>query len=208
MKTVETFYKPGLEPVDELLLKLEEGKREVHASGIRFSVLWRLFVSLLSVTGYGYLTFICFDIFIRTSVFWSWCVIIILGPICLIYIPWFLISSFKKRLASFRYFKNIYENGVGAQGEINTLTHITGREEDCSHIETKRSNLRSKVRVDYTFEYGNGLKTGTAILRESTVEYLYINRKVCVIYLPDNPKENMLFPIPGNEFFEYRFGVK
>ena len=204
MKTVETFYKPGLEPVEELLSKLEEPHREVHASGLRFSVLWRTMAILISVVGFGYLSLICIDIFIRTAAFWSWLAIIVLGPICLFYIPWFLIKSFKKRLESFKHYKNIYENGVGAKGEINTLTHITGREQDCSHIEKRRVNSRGKVRVDYTFEYGNGLKTGTAILRESTVEYLYINRKVCVIYLPDNPLDNMLFPIPGSELFEYR----
>ena len=205
MRTVETFNKPGLEPVDELIANLNDNNRLVHAKGLRISVLWRLLFILISIVGYGFLSLFCLDLFIRTSVFWSWCVIIVLCPICLIYIPWVLISSFKKRLASFRYLKNIYENGIGAVGEINTLTHISGREQDCSNIERKRMGIRGNVRVDYTFEYENSLKIGTAILRESNAEYLYINRKVCVIYLPDNPAQSMLFPMPGNEFFEYRF---
>ncbi len=203
MKTHEKFFKPGLVPVDEIIEHLPETPRELHPIGVQFSMVWRIiffiFVSLLLIL----FIHTCIHLFIETAIVIYWAFIFVLIPIWLVIIPWKLTSTYKNKLKSFRYCQKIYQNGIPVKGYVNTLTRVTGREQNCHHIEHTWTSSLSKVRIDYTFEIDNTVKTGTALLREQNMNYLSMNSEICVLYLPDNPSENMIFPIPGNEFFEY-----
>ena len=204
MHTLETFYKPGLEPVEDIMLQLAPTPRALHPAGQRLAILWRILVCLLSIVACGYISYYCLIHYIETASFWTWFIFIAIIPICLIYIPWWLVTSYKSAIQSYYYCKNIYQNGIPTLGVINTLTLLSGQDLVSHHTERVWSSSRAKVRIDYTFCVGNSMKTGTALLCEQTINYLSMNSEICVLYLPDDPSENMMFPIPGPEFFEYR----
>ena len=203
MKTQERFYKPGIEPVDQVIQNLPNVPRKLHSKGIWFSVVWRVLCFVLISVSVIYFIHLCFIQYIETASFFCWFLIVSIIPLWLLFLPWKLISSYRNRIRSFRYCQKIYENGIPVPGTVNTLTRISGYDQNCHHIEHKWSSSLSKVRIDFTFVIDNTVKTGTATLREQNMNYLSMNSDICVLYLPDNPAENMIYPIPGNEFFDY-----
>ncbi|MBQ9816432.1 MAG: hypothetical protein IJM59_03040 [Proteobacteria bacterium] len=203
MHTREVFYKPGIEPPEKIIEGLAEVPRPLHAAGVRFSVAWRSLVFVVATLVCGYALYWSFQIYLETASFIHWFIIIAVLPVWLGFLPWWLISSYRSKLKSFNYCKNIYQNGVPAIGTINALTRFTGGVHDSHHSEHKWASLLFKARVDYTFTVDNTIKTGTALLREQSIDYLSMNDNVCVLYLPENPSDNMIYPIPGYEFFDY-----
>ena len=181
MHTREVFYKPGIEPPEKIIEGLAEVPRPLHAAGVRFSVAWRSLVFVVATLVCGYALYWSFQIYLETASFIHWFIIIAVLPVWLGFLPWWLISSYRSKLKSFNYCKNIYQN----------------------HSEHKWASLLFKARVDYTFTVDNTIKTGTALLREQSIDYLSMNDNVCVLYLPENPSDNMIYPIPGYEFFDY-----
>ncbi len=208
MHTTEEFFKPGLEPATDVMSQMMELPipRAIHPAGQKFAIVWRILVFVLSVASCVYVCFLCYQNFLDTASFWSWFVIVAVVPVCFFFIPWQLVSSYCSAMRSFRYCKNIYENGRTALGTVQTLTCISGQNLVSHHTERNWSGSRAKVRVDYSFDIGNCTKVGTAMISEQNVNYLSMNSDVCVLFLPDNPSESMIFPIPGSEFFEYQRG--
>ena len=201
MRTQEIFYKPGFEPASVVFESLPPTPREIHPIGMRYSLIWRMAVIIVAVNACVFSTIYHFNQYIQTANFLYWFIIIVLIPICILFIPWCMISTYLCRIRSFNYYKNIYQNGLAAMGSITIMTQITGTDHDSHLIKQNWRSPFSKVRVDYTFFLDNVLHTGTVLLKSQTVDYLSINTEVCVLYLPEDPSQNMLFPIPGNEFF-------
>lgn len=206
MRTEECFEKPGLEIPADTIAHLPDPPREVHPIGIQQSLAWRILVIILSLGTCAASIYYNIHQYIDTANFLNWLSIIIISPICIFFIPWYLISTYQHRLHSFNYYKEIYSKGVSCVGAVTIMTQMTGKDHDNHLIEKTWTTPFSKVRVDYTFPVDNLIKTGTIMLRTQNVEYLAINTEVCVLYLPDDPSKNMLFPIPGNEFFNSERG--
>ena len=202
MRTAESFPRPGQQlPADELAA-LPPTPRPIHGVGIRTSVLLRLLLWLLDYAVGGYIVYACILDYIRTASFLAWFIVIAFTPVFLIAVPWYLVSTFRARMRTFHHYHDIYRNGLPAVGTVNTLTRISGHDMDCHNIEYSRRTARSKIRVDYTFLVDNTVRTGTVLLRERTVAALAMNSEIGVLYLPDDPTRSMIYPIPGDEFFE------
>ena len=200
MRTAETFYSPGLEDPEEVIRSLPEVPRPLHLVGKRISMIWRLLVFALSVGICAYLEYILLTQFVNEASLVSLMLAAAALPIFLAFVPWWLFSSFKKCMISFDFCKRVYENGTPCIGAINTLTKITGRDMETYHF--GGFHAHGHVRVDYTFEVENDIKVGTVILSATSARYLNANDRVCVIYMPENTSESILFPIPGSELLE------
>ena len=201
MRTEEDFNKPGLEPPLETIAYLPPNPRELVPLGIQHSLIWRILVIILSFVAVSFFTYYKFNQYIETASFWCLFSIIVILPICIFFIPWYLLSTYQSRVKSFNYYKAIYRDGLPSVGAVTILTQITGKDHDSHLIKKSWYSPFSKVRVDYTFPVDNTIRTGTMMLQSQTVEYLSINTEICVLYLESDPTQNMIFPIPGNEFF-------
>ena len=200
MHTRELFHKPGLEDAAVVMEQLRSNPRELHLVGARLSVVWRILLFIISIGVVFFLENIFAFEYIETASLVSLICGIALLPLPFTLIPWWLISTYRHQMRSFEYCKKIYTGGVACIGSINTLTRLTGS--TSHHYENrKHSNPFVKVRVDYTFFVNDEVKNGTVILPETSVDYLQINDDICVIYLEEEPSENMIFPLPGNDFF-------
>ena len=202
MRTAEVFYKPGLEDPAEVIQALPEVPRSLHLVGKRMSLIWRFFICIVSIAVGGFIEFILLRSFVNEASQLSLLGAAAAFPIFLIFIPWWLFASYKKRISSYLFCKRIYENGTPCLGTINTLTKISGRDMESYNIDSFRPHRHGHIRIDYTFEVDNNINVGTVILSASSSRYLNVNDTVCVLYLPDDPSKNILFPIPGYEFME------
>ena len=110
MRTQESFYKPGLEPAGDIIEHLEPAVRELHPVGMRYSFIWRLAVIIFSINVCVFSTIYHFNQYIATANFIYWFIIIVLIPICILFVPWYLISTYIQRIRSFNYYRNIYQN--------------------------------------------------------------------------------------------------
>ena len=201
MRTEEIFNKPGLEPPLETIAHLPPPPRELVPLGIQHSLGWRILVIILSFLACAVFGYYSFNQYVETANFLRLFSIFVISPICIFFIPWYLISTYQSRVHSFNYYKKIYRNGLSSVGSVTILTQITGTDHDNHLIEKSWTSPFSKVRVDYTFPIDNTIRTGTMLLQSQTVEYLSINTEICILYLKEDPAQNMIFPIPGNEFF-------
>ena len=204
MRTAEVFYKPGLEEPAEVIQSLPEAPRSLHLVGKRMSICWRFLICVVSIAFGGFVEYILLRSFVNDASQLSLLGAAAAFPIFLIFIPWWLVASYKKRIASYLYCKQIYENGIPCLGIINTLTKISGRDMETYNIDSFRPHRHGHIRIDYTFEVDNKIKVGTVILSASSTRYLSVNDKVCVLYIPtdDDQFKSILFPIPGHEFME------
>lgn len=202
MHIVETFYKPGLETPDEVIEALPEVPRQLHAVGMRWAIIWRV---LCALSVFAICIVVCYfavSYYIETANFIAWIVAVAVCPLGIGLVPWWLVASYRKHIKSYRYCSRLYEIGLAARGSINMLTRVTGLRDDCHHIEHTWHSSLSRVRIDYTFDIDGVLKTGTMILREQSIPYLSLNTEICVLYDPEDPKVNMIFPIPSSDFFD------
>ncbi|MBQ4360453.1 MAG: hypothetical protein II767_09365 [Proteobacteria bacterium] len=202
MRIVETFYKPGLETPDEVIESLPDVPRQLHVVGMRWAIAWRILCALLVLLLCAAVCYSSIVYYIESANFIAWMIAVAISPIGVGFVPWWLISSYRKHIKSYKYCSRLYEIGKVARGSINMLTRVTGFREDSHHIEHTWHSSRSRVRIDYTFDIDGSLKTGTMILREQSIPYLSLNTEVCVLYDPDDPKISMLFPIPSSDFFD------
>ena len=202
MRIVETFYKPGLETPDEVIASLPEVPRPLHVAGMRWAVIWRVLCALIVLALCSAICYVAMGYYIDDANFIAWMVAVAGAPIGLGFVSWWLISSYRKHIKSYKYCSRLYQIGLAARGNVNMLTRVTGFSEDCHHIEHTWHSSLSRVRIDYTFDVGGSLKTGTMILREQSIPYLSLNTEICVLYDPEDPKTNMIFPIPSSGFFD------
>lgn len=201
MRTLETFYKPGLESPQTIISELPESPRTVHAAGVVASKIIRAIVILCALGIGAYAEIRLWDNFaLRASVL-SWTVGIALLPIVLCFVPWLCITSYKRRMAAYMRYCRIYCGGSAAIGWVNTISRVTGSNLDCHYVEHSWTSSLSKVRIDYTFDVGGDVKTGTVIMHEQSAKYLVPNMEICVLYLPENVSENMIYPIPSGDWF-------
>ena len=202
MHTAEKFYRPGLEDPSDVIASLPEVPRTLHLVGKQLSIIWRSLACIISLSCGALIEYTLVKSFIDDASQMSLLLAAVALPIFFIFIPWWLIASYKKRIKSYTYCKRVYENGTACIGMVNTLTKITGRDMETYKFDSFHPHRHGHIRVDYTFEVDNLIKVGTVVLSTSSARYLNVNDKICVLYLPDNTTENMLFPIPGNEFLE------
>lgn len=202
MRTVESFYKPGLEPVADVMAQLAETPRSLHAKGLLWGKIWRVAVFLICLAATIVCCYRLYGYYVESGKLLSWVIAVAIVPLTLGYLPWWLTTSYIRRVRTFEHCRRIYQDGTPVLGTVNTITNVTGPDQNCHHIEHKRSSSRSKVRVDYTFAIDNVIKTGSVLLRESSVRYLKVNDDICVIYQPDLPSDSIIFPVPGYDFFE------
>ena len=200
MRTQETFYKPGLEEPAVIIENLAPVPRELHLVNQRLSVLWRLFVLLFSILVVFVLEMILLDSYIQTASLLSLVLVVSILLLPFTVLPWWLITTYRQQILSYRHCEKIYREGIPCIGTINTMTRMTGNNH---HFFAHRNHPSPmvKIRVDYTFSVEDEIKTGTVVLPETSVDYLQMNDEICVLYLGDNPSDNMIFPLPGNDFF-------
>jgi hypothetical protein len=202
MRTVETFYKPGLEPAKDVIANISAVPRTLSASGMQWAKIWRTIVFILVLIAAALWCYVHYTAYIVSGTLVCWLACAAMLPIALGYIPWWLLTSYKRRKCTFLLCSEIYRNGTAVLGTVNTITNVNGPEQDCFHVERRWTSSLTKVRVDYTFPIENVLKTGSVILRESSVRYLKANDEICIIYLPDSPSDSIVFPVPGYDFFD------
>ena len=202
MHTAEKFYRPGLEDPSDVIASLPEVPRPLHLAGKQLSIFWRSLACIASILCGALIEYILIKSYVQEAsqinLLWAAAAF----PFFMIFIPWWLIASYKKRMISYNYCKHVYENGTACIGTVNTLTKITGRDMETYHFDSFRPHRHGHIRVDYTFEVDNLIKVGTVVLSASSARYLNVNDKICVLYHPNDATKNMLFPIPGNEFLE------
>lgn len=202
MRTVEKFYKPGLESAQDVIDHIAPVPRSLVPAGMGWARVWRTAFFGIALMASILWCYMHYNVYISTGSLLSWIACVAIVPVVLGYIPWWLISSYKRRKRTFLHCAEIYRNGTAVLGTVNTITNVNGPEQDCWHVEHRWTSSFYKVRVDYTFPIENALKTGSVILRESSVRYLKANDEVCVVYLPESPSDSILFPVPGYDFFE------
>ena len=202
MHTAEVFYKPGLEDPAEIIQSLPPAPRTLHLAGRRLSIAWRLFVFILSIGCGGFIVYTLFKEYVINASLLSLVAAAAAFPVFVCFIPWWLFSSYKKSMSSYLYCKRVYENGIACIGTINTMTKLTGHDMETYHQNNKHAIHHGRIRIDYTFDVDNAVRVGTVTLSASSANYLNANDKVCVLYHPDDFSQNMLFPIPSNEFLE------
>lgn len=200
MQTLERFDKPGLASSEAVLASLPEAPRALTATGVRGALWLRFFVLALSICSYGFVAQYLWSVYSEEASVWAWCLFCALIPVVFGFLPYGLILSMRRRLKSFDRFARIYRDGVPALGHVNTISSVSGREQDCHYVESGYSSV-SKVRIDYTFEVDGAIKTGTVILHSQSARHLMPNGEICVLYLAGDPAQSMIYPVPGRELF-------
>ena len=197
----ESFDLPGLASPDAVMRACAEPPRQMTLAGLRFDIVVRIslwIVGLVLVS--SVLQQLLEQVFDDNSLL-AWGTIVGILPLVLIWFPWFLTHGLYQRYQSFEKCRKIYENGVLAQGNVVMMSLVCGNDYACYYDHPKRWDFSpsKRIRVDYTFSVGNELKTGSVFIRQRNARYIAANDEICVIYDPENPARNMLFPIPGEE---------
>lgn len=196
-----TFYKPGLESPDDIMETLDASPRDIHATGNVRAIVVRILIAIVAWLLTGIAEYHLWTQFSVHGAVTSWTIGCALIPIILIYIPWLLVSSYQKKMTSFNKLAKIYREGIPVTGTINTISRMIGHGQDCHCVEHSWRSPFYRFRIDYTFPYENTVKPGTIILREPSAHYLVPNQEICVLYLPEDPAQNMIFPIPEYDWF-------
>ena len=121
MHTLETFYKPGLESPASIIENLPTTPRELHLVGAHFSMLWRVIVLLASIAVVFILEKLLLDSFIQTASLLSLIIGVSILLLPFTVVPWWLFSSYRQQIRSYRHCKKIYCEGVACIGTINTI---------------------------------------------------------------------------------------
>lgn len=201
MRTLESFYKPGLESPQDIIAELGETPREVHAAGVLSSKVIRIVIVLVVLGGGAYIEYYLWQAFVERASVLAWTVGIALWPVVLGFVPWACVTSFRRRMAAYSRYARIYRDGIPTRGWVNTISRVSGSNFDCHYVEHSWSSTIAKVRLDYTFEVGDDIKIGTVIMHEQSARFLVPNMEICVLYLSDNITDNMIFPLPGSDWF-------
>lgn len=201
MRTLETFYKPGLEPPNEVIANLSATPRPVHAIGVHASIALRVLAILATVLVSLYIEYYLWQEFVQNASVLAWTIGLALLPVAFLFVPWLCVSSYRKRIRAFRRYCRIYANGIPVLGMVNTISRVMGSNHDCHFVEHSWTSSISKTRIDYTFVVENEVKTGTVIMHEQSARFLVPNLEIVVLYLPDNVHESMIYPIPGSDWF-------
>lgn len=200
MHTREVFENPGEKLPADVIENLPPVPRQIHLVGSTISIILRFLFLGVTFVLYALIAFLALQDYSQTANLSELAIVIATFPLVFFYLPWRLYSGFRLQLESFRYYEKIFRDGVPCIGAVNMITRVSGRE--CHHVEHDASRLGlAKIRIDYTFEVEDAVKTGTMILPEKTVRNLGINSEICVLYLSDNVANSMIFPLPGNCLF-------
>ncbi len=201
MRTCEIFELPGQSTPDQVMASFAPAPRTLTLVGMRAEVAIRVLCYLLCLAFASIVVLRFFDYYIENAEIFAWFAIVLVAPLAIIGLPWCLSVGLKKRRQTFEKCRAIYENGVLAKGEIVMLSLVMGNDYACYYA--KRSfwaqHLPQCVRVDYTFNVNNELKVGSVFIHEKNARYLATNDEICVLYDPEHPENNMLYPLPGEE---------
>jgi len=211
MHVCESFDLPGLTAPDTVCENLKLAPRTLTLACFNVDLFFRSLFYIVELCAASLAITFLFDFGTAHAHLCAWAAIFAIIPIALIFIPWKLITGFMRQKRCFEACKHVYSNGIPVQGNVVMMSLVSGN--DYSSYFNKHSLRRPfskrRVRVDYSFYIDNTLesgevesvlKTGSVFIRERNARFLALNDPVCVLYDPDNPAKNMLFPIPGEEF--------
>ena len=201
MHVREVFDLPGLSAPETVMRTYASVPRELTLAGLRFDIALRIVIWLTGLGCVSYGLYHLLDVVLIENSILAWSLIMAVLPLALLWFPWFLCEGLVRRYRSFEKCRKIYENGVLAQGNVVMMSLVCGNDYACYYAQPKKWALllSKRIRVDYTFGVGNELKTGSVFIRQRNARYIEANDEICVLYDPENPAKNMLFPIPGEE---------
>ena len=201
MRTVESFYKPGLEAPQDIIAELGSAPRDVHVVGVFASKMIRVVIVFVVLCVGVYIEYYLWHAFVDRASVLAWTVGIALLPIVLGFVPWACITSYSRRMAAYARYARVYRDGTPTRGWVNTISRASGSNLDCHYVEHSWSSTIAKVRIDYTFEVGDDIRTGTVIMHEQSARFLVPNMEICVLYLADSVSDNMIFLMPSPDWF-------
>ena len=193
---------PSPEKTSQVLAELKPPPRTLGLqTTLRLRSFRNTFFVLIHVLLAAALVFL-FRLFNETDSDLCWIVAIVGVFPAYFYCLYAVFVTYRKRISNFTRAKSVYEKGIAAPCEINTLTFYSNGDYDNLYVSTpgwlgKRFGF---VRVDYTFVVKDKCFVGSNFLRYRTARELHINDLLTVIYDPDNPAESLLYPIPPMEF--------
>ena len=200
MNTRETFDIPGITPAGDVITSLPETPRPLTLLGFKTEIAARVLLGIMVITLSSELMFFLYHDYIQSSSTADWFLIAAILPIAYLFIPWALVHGITIKHEVFEKCKAIYQNGTPTTGNIVMMSYVAGNDYACYY--SKKHDLpllKKRVRVDYTFPVNDKLYTGTVFLREKNAAHLRADDEICVIYQPDHPENNILFPVPGRE---------
>ncbi len=211
MHVCESFDLPGLSAPDSVCENLKLTPRTLTLACFNVDFILRSLFYIAELCAASIAVTKLFSFGAELSSLWAWGAVFAIIPIALVFIPWKLIHGFLAQKRCFEACKHVYTNGVPVIGCIVMMSFVSGN--DYSSYFNKHGLRhpfsKRRVRIDYSFyientlesgEVENVLKTGSVFIHERNARFLALNDPVCVLYDPQNPAKNMLFPIPGEEF--------
>jgi hypothetical protein len=200
MNTRESFDIPGITPADDVINALPQVPRPLTLVGFNTEIVARILLGIMIITLSTELVLFLYLDYINSSSVADWFFIATLLPIAFIFVPWALVHGIRSKYRVFEKCKSIYQNGTPTTGNILLMSYVAGNDYACYYAKKhKLPFFKKRVRIDYTFPVNDKLCTGTVFLREKNAANLHTDDEICVIYLPDHPENNILFPVPGRE---------
>lgn len=201
MRIRESFELPGLSSPETVIHSYDTLPRQMTLVGLRFDIALRVIAWLAGLALAFVVIYHLMEQVLTGDALIAWAAIIGILPLILFWFPWFLSHRLVQRYRAFEKCRKIYQNGILTRGNVVMMSLVCGNDYACYYAQPKRWALllSKRIRVDYTFGVDNELKTGSVFIRQRNARYLAANDEICVIYDPENPAKNMLFPIPGEE---------
>lgn len=201
MRTREIFELPGQRSTAKVANLFGEKPRSLTLVGKNTEIALRIICLVLCLTFAILLVDRLFTAFVQTANQLHLCAILAIIPIATIGLPWMLGAKLVQNIQNFNQCKAIYENGELATGSVVMLSYVSGNDYACYFAKSsfRPSRLARRVRIDYTFNVNNELRQGSVFLKEKNARFITVNADVCVVYDPEDPTRNMLYPIPGEE---------